>query len=98
LRTSFSKNFSEPLSAGVRPAIILANVLLPDPDSPTKPKLSPFLISKETLSRSNFKYAKIGKKINIEKSLFYGKKISGHYIQGHVDTTSVIKNIKIMMT
>ena len=24
------------------------------------------------------------------------EKISGHYIQGHVDTTSVIKNIKII--
>ena len=34
--------------------------------------------------------------MNIEKSLFYGKKISGHYIQGHVDTTSVITNIKIV--
>ena len=55
-----------------------------------------FYLSKETLSRSNFKYAKIGKIINIEKSLFYGKKISGHYIQGHVDTTSTVKNIKII--
>ena len=26
----------------------------------------------------------------------FGKKISGHYIQGHVDTTSVIKSIKII--
>ena len=55
-----------------------------------------FYLSKETLSRSNFKYAKIGKKINIEKSLFYGKKISGHYVQGHVDTTSTVKSIKII--
>mgnify|MGYP001484510807 CR=1 FL=1 len=55
-----------------------------------------FYLSKETLSRSNFKNAKVGKYINIEKSLHYGKKISGHYIQGHVDTTSVVKNIKII--
>ncbi len=55
-----------------------------------------FYLSKETLSRSNFKYAKIGKIINIEKSLFYGKKISGHYVQGHVDTTSIVKSIKII--
>ncbi len=40
--------------------------------------------------------AKIGKYINIEKSLYYGKKISGHYIQGHVDTTSTVKSIKII--
>ncbi len=55
-----------------------------------------FYLSKETLKRSIFKDAKIGKYVNIEKSLFYGKKISGHYIQGHVDTTSVITNIKIV--
>ena len=55
-----------------------------------------FYLSKETLSRSNFKYAKIGKIINIEKSLVYGKKISGHYVQGHVDTTSIVKSIKII--
>ena len=55
-----------------------------------------FYLSKETLNRSNFKNAKIGKYINIEKSLFHGKKISGHYIQGHVDTTSIVKNIKII--
>ena len=55
-----------------------------------------FYLSKETLKRSNFKNIKIGKCINIEKALLFGKKISGHYIQGHVDTTSVIKNIKII--
>jgi riboflavin synthase len=52
-----------------------------------------FYLSKETLNRSNFKYAKIGKKINIEKSLLHNQKISGHYVQGHVDTTAKVKNI-----
>ena len=33
-----------------------------------------FYLSKETLNRSNFKTAKVGKYINIEKSLHYGKK------------------------
>ncbi len=55
-----------------------------------------FYLSKETLNRSNFKNLKVGKYINIEKSLYHGKKISGHYIQGHVDTTSVVKSIKII--
>ncbi len=55
-----------------------------------------FYLSKETLKRSIFKNIKIGKSINIEKALLFGKKISGHYIQGHVDTTSVIKSIKII--
>ena len=55
-----------------------------------------FYLSKETLNRSNFKNIKIGKAINLEKSLFHGKKISGHYIQGHVDTTSTVKSINII--
>ena len=55
-----------------------------------------FYLSKETLSRSNFKKAKIKKYINMEKSISHGKKISGHYIQGHVDTTSVVKKIRII--
>ena len=61
-----------------------------------KSKTFLFYLSKETLNRSNFKNVEVGRYINIEKSLHYGKKISGHYIQGHVDTTSVVKNIKIV--
>ena len=52
-----------------------------------------FYISNETIKRSNFKLLKIGKIINIEKSLIYGQKISGHFTQGHVDCTA--KVIKI---
>ena len=55
-----------------------------------------FYKSKETLKRSNFKYARIGKKVNIEKSLLHGQKISGHYVQGHVDSTAKIKNIVLV--
>ena len=55
-----------------------------------------FYLSKETIKRSNFKKVKIGKSINIEKSLIKGQKISGHYVQGHVDTTAKVKNIKIV--
>ena len=38
----------------------------------------------------------MGDQINLEKSLVYGKDISGHYTQGHVDSTGLIKNIKII--
>ncbi len=55
-----------------------------------------FYLSKETLKRSNFKFAKIGKQINIEKSLLNGQKISGHYVQGHVDSTAKVKKISIV--
>tara|TARA_B100000575_G_scaffold292044_1_gene299461 strand:- start:993 stop:1592 length:600 start_codon:yes stop_codon:yes gene_type:complete len=55
-----------------------------------------FYLSKETLARSNFKHVKLGNIINLEKSLQHGSKISGHYVQGHVDTTAKIKRIKII--
>ena len=55
-----------------------------------------FYISRETLKRSNFKDIKIGQIINLEKSLIYGQKISGHFTQGHVDTTARIVKINII--
>ena len=55
-----------------------------------------FYISKETLNRTNFKYLNKGDFINLEKSLKYGTRISGHFVQGHVDTTCVIKKIVIV--
>ena len=58
-----------------------------------KENLSKFYISKETLNRTNFKFLNKGDLINLEKPLKYGNRISGHYVQGHVDTTSTIKKI-----
>ena len=55
-----------------------------------------FYISNETIDRSNFKKIKIGQVINLEKSLIYGQKISGHFTQGHVDTTAKIIKISII--
>ncbi len=56
-------------------------------------KLIFFYVSSETIKRSNFKNIKIGQIINLEKSLIYGQKISGHFTQGHVDTTAIVKKI-----
>ena len=55
-----------------------------------------FYISNETLKRSNFKFLKLNQIINLEKSLSFGKNISGHFIQGHVDTVAKIKKIKFI--
>ena len=55
-----------------------------------------FYLSKETINRSNFKFSKIGNVINLEKSLSHGQKISGHYVQGHVDTTAQVTKISIV--
>ena len=61
-----------------------------------KRNLIKFYISKETLKRSNFKYSKKNDIINLEKSLKYGNRISGHFVQGHVDTTSAITKIQVI--
>ena len=58
-----------------------------------KNNLSKFYVSKETLDRTNLKHLIKGDLINLGKSLKYGDRISGHFVQGHVDTTSIIKRI-----
>ena len=58
-----------------------------------KRNLSRYYISRETLNRTNFKFLNKGDLINMEKSLKYGERISGHFVQGHVDTTSIIKKL-----
>lgn len=55
--------------------------------------LSKFYLSKETLNKTIFKSSKKGDVLNLEKPLKYGDRISGHFIQGHVDTISVVKKI-----
>ena len=59
-----------------------------------KNNYSRFYLSNETLLRSKFKFLKIGDKINIEKAIKFGQKISGHFVQGHVDTIGKIRKIK----
>ena len=61
-----------------------------------KRNLSKYYISRETLNRTNLKFLNKGDLINLEKSLKYGNRISGHFVQGHVDTTSLIKRIDII--
>tara|TARA_B100000029_G_C17123120_1_gene795910 strand:- start:13 stop:597 length:585 start_codon:yes stop_codon:yes gene_type:complete len=53
-----------------------------------------FYLSKETIDKTNFKKAKKNQLINLEKSLKFGDRISGHFVQGHVDTTAIIKKIE----
>ena len=58
--------------------------------------LSKFYISKETLSKTIFKTSIKGDIINLEKPLKYGDRISGHFVQGHVDTTAAVKKINLV--
>ena len=52
-----------------------------------------FYLSNETLSKTIFQFSKKGDAINLEKSLKYGSRMSGHFVQGHVDTVCKIKKI-----
>ena len=54
-----------------------------------------FYISRETLKVSNFENIKLNHIINLEKSLKFGNEVSGHFVQGHVDTTSKLKKKRI---
>ena len=55
-----------------------------------------FYLSNETLKRSNFRSVKINQIINLEKSLSFGKIISGHYTQGHVDAVAKVNQISMI--
>ena len=55
-----------------------------------------FYVSKETLSKTIFQSSKKGDIINLEKSIKYGQRLSGHFVQGHVDTTSLVKKISLL--
>ena len=50
-----------------------------------------FHLTKETLGVTNFKTIKLNQIINLEKPLMFGDKISGHFVQGHIDTISKLK-------
>ena len=58
--------------------------------------LSRFYLSKETLKRTIFKSSKIGDVINLEKAIKFGNRISGHFVQGHVDVTSKVLKINYL--
>ena len=58
-----------------------------------KGSISKFYLSKETLKRTIFKSSKKGDIINLEKAMKFGSRISGHFVQGHVDITSEVDKI-----
>jgi riboflavin synthase len=58
-----------------------------------KGRVCKFFVSKETLNRTIFDKIDKGSIINLEKSLKYGTRNSGHFVQGHIDTTSKVLNI-----
>jgi riboflavin synthase len=51
-------------------------------------------LSTETLNRTNFKNARIGDLVNLERSLTPSTKISGHFVSGHIDQVGEIVDIE----
>lgn len=47
-------------------------------------------ISSETNDKTSLSQYKVGESINLEKSLLLGDEMSGHIVQGHVDSTAEI--------
>lgn len=47
----------------------------------------------ETLNKTTLGTWKVGYKINLERSMLASSRIDGHFVQGHVDTIGLCKNI-----
>ena len=59
-----------------------------------KKGLVAFDVSEETLKRTNLKLLKRGDFVNLERALTLDKPLGGHIVQGHVDTTGRIEELR----
>lgn len=50
-----------------------------------------FEVMPETLKLTNLNELRSGDRVNLERSLKAGERLSGHFVSGHVDTTGVIR-------
>lgn len=50
-------------------------------------------LAPETLQRTNLGELKVGDHVNLERAMQVGTRLGGHIVQGHVDTTTRIKQI-----
>jgi riboflavin synthase len=48
----------------------------------------------ETLLKSNLGEIKPGEFINLERCMLMGGRLDGHIVQGHVDTTGIVKSVR----
>ena len=48
----------------------------------------------ETIDRTTAKFWDVDSRINLERSLLPTTRLGGHFVQGHIDTKTKIKNIK----
>jgi len=50
-------------------------------------------IAPETLKKTNLGLLKVGQKVNCERAMSAHTRFGGHVVQGHVDTTAVIRSV-----
>jgi riboflavin synthase len=53
-------------------------------------KLVRFDLLKETWERTNLQFARVGSRVNLERSLLVGGRLGGHFVTGHIDGTGRI--------
>lgn len=46
----------------------------------------------ETLDRTNLGDRRAGDRVNLERALKVGDRLGGHFVQGHIDTTAVLRD------
>lgn len=51
-----------------------------------------FEVMQETLDTTNLGTLRVGEKVNLERSLKLGERLSGHFVTGHVDCPGVIRH------
>lgn len=51
-------------------------------------------VSKETLDKTNLKFASVGEYLNLERALRLSDRLSGHIVLGHVDCTARLLSVK----
>ena len=50
-------------------------------------------LTTETLSRTSFKQVEEGSRVNLERALTPSKKMSGHFVTGHIDSVAKVVSI-----
>lgn len=51
-------------------------------------------ISPETLRKTNLGALQVGSRVNLERAMTASARFGGHFVQGHVDTTATITNVR----
>ena len=50
----------------------------------------------ETLNKTNLSKVVVGDYVNLERAMLPNKRLDGHFVQGHVDTTTTCVDVKVV--